>query len=203
MSTREDARRACRRSLARQRGLSFIELVIFIVVVGVALAAVMTAINRGIQSSADPMIRKQALAAAESLLEEIELQPFTFCDPRDPNVTTATSSAGCSSASFSMDSTGNWGAGKSRYGPPPAGTDFYNNVGDYNGFTMTGTLNDIFKQASSNLTGYNATVTVTQVGGSFSLTPADVLQINVTVTGSGNSITLTGFRFRHSPNLAD
>lgn len=190
-------------SRRRQAGLSIIELVIFIVVVGMALAAVLTAINRGIQNSADPMIRKQALAAAESLLEEIELQPFTYCDPRDANAATATSAAGCNSAAFSMDNTANWGAGKSRYGPPPPGTAFYNNVADYNGFTMSGTLNDIFQQASSNLTGYSATVSVSQVGTSFSLNNADVLRITVTVTGSGNSVTLTGFRFRHSPNLAD
>ena len=30
------------------------------------------------------MIQKQALAIAESLLEEITLQPFTYCDPDDP-----------------------------------------------------------------------------------------------------------------------
>jgi MSHA pilin protein MshD len=181
-----------------QRGLSLIELIVFIIVVSVALAGVLVAINAGVKRSADPMVRMQALAAAESLLEEIELQPFTYCDPGDPAASTATSSAGCTTTAQSMDNTANWGVGETRYGPV-----FFDNVADYNGFTMTGTLNDIFQQSSSRLTGYNATVSVTQVGTGFSLANTDALRIDVTVTGGGNTITVTGFRFRHSPNMAN
>src|SRR5215470_7670952 len=112
------------RAAARsQRGLSLIELIIFIVVVGIGLAGVLVAINTGVGRSADPMVRKQALAAAESLLEEIELQPFTYCDPGDTAASTATSSAGCTTAGQSMDTPGNWGVGKTRYGPA-----FFDNV---------------------------------------------------------------------------
>lgn len=183
----------------RALGLSLIELLVFIVVVGVALAGVLIAINVGAKSSADPMVRKQALAAAESLLEEIEQQPFTYCDPRDSSAATATSSAGCSLASYSMDTPANWGSGKTRYGPT-----FFDNVADYNNFSMSGTLNDVFQQASSRLSGYSASVTVTQVGTGFGLANnADALRVDVTVTGAGDSVTLTGFRFRHSPNLVD
>ena len=181
-----------------QRGLSLIELIVFIVVVSVALAGVLVAINLGVAHSADPMARMQALAAAESLLEETELQPFTYCDPSDSAASTAASSAGCTTAAKSMDNTANWGAGKTRYGPV-----FFDNVADYNGFTITGTLNDIFQQSSSRLAGYNATVSVTQVGAGFGLPNTDALRVNVTVTGGGNTITVTGFRFRHSPNLVN
>ena len=192
------------RAARRQRGLSFLELLLFIVIVSVCLVSVLVAINMGAQHSSDPMVRKQVLAAAESLLEEIELQPFTYCDPNDPSALTAVSSAvgptGCSAAGFSMDTPANWGAGETRYGPV-----FFDNVADYNNFSMAGTLNDIFQQASSRLAGYNASVTVSQVGGGFGagVPAADVLRIDVTVTGSGETITLTGFRFRHSPNLVD
>jgi MSHA pilin protein MshD len=177
-------------SASRARGLSFIELLMFIIIVSVCLAGVLAAINMGAQHSSDPMVRKQALAAAESLLEEIELQPLTYCDPRDASASVATSSAGCSAASFSMDNTANWGSGKSRYGPP-AQPDFFNNV------------DDIFQQASSSLAGFSASVKVTQVGTGFGLASTDVLRIDVTVTGSGNTVALTGFRFRHSPNLTN
>jgi MSHA pilin protein MshD len=180
-------------------GISLIELIVFILVVGVALAGVLSAINIGARRSADPMVRKQALAAAESLLEEIEQQPFTYCDPRDANAQTTTSAAGCATASFSMDNSANWGSGKTRYGPT-----FFDNVADYNNFTMNGTLNDVFQQAASRLNGYSATVSVSQVGTGFGLANnADALRIDVTVTGSGDSVTLSGFRFRHSPNLVD
>jgi MSHA pilin protein MshD len=186
-------------SASSERGLSFVELLMFIIVVSVCLAGVLAAINMGVQHSSDPMIRKQALAAAESLLEEIELQPFTYCDPDDPSAPVAASSAGCSAAGYSMDNTANWGAGETRYGAV-----FFDNVADYNNFTMSGTLNDIFQQSSSSLAGYSASVQVTQVGTGFGLTNnTDALRINVTVTGGGNTITLTGFRFRHSPNLID
>jgi MSHA pilin protein MshD len=176
-----------------------VELLVFIVVVGVALAGVLLALNVGARASADPMVRKQALAAAESLLEEIEQQPFTYCDPRDTAASTATSAAVCSTTSFSMDTPANWGAGKTRYGPT-----FFDNVADYHNFTMTGTLTDVLQQSSSRLNGYNAAVTITQVGTVFGLSSNnDALRIDVTVTGGGESITLTGFRLRHSPNLVD
>ncbi len=98
-----------------------------------------------------------------------------------------------------MDNPANWGVGKTRYGPV-----FFDNVADYNGFTMTGTLNDIFQQSSTRLSGYNASVSVTQVGTGFGLASnADALRIDVTVTGGGNTVTVTGFRFRHSPNLGN
>ena len=187
------------RRAARRSGLSLIELLVFIVVVGVALAGVLSAINVGARASADPMVRKQALAAAESLLEEIEQQPFTFCDPRDTSAPTAVSAAGCSATSFSMDNTVNWAAGKSRYGPT-----FFDNVADYHNFAMNGSLSDVFQQSSSRLNGYSAAVSVSQVGTGFGLANnADALRIDVTISGSGESVTLTGFRFRHSPNLVD
>jgi MSHA pilin protein MshD len=179
-------------------GLTLVELLVFILVLGVGLVAVLLAINTGVAGSADPMIRKQALAAAESLLEEVALQPFTFCDPRDGYATSATSAATCNQLTFSMDNPGNWGSGKSRYGP-----EFFNNVADYNNFSMTGTLEDLFQQASSRLTGYGASIRVTQAGADFGLPNAEVLRIDVSVTGGGEAVTLTGFRFRHSPNLGN
>jgi len=186
----------------RERGLSYIELLMFIIIVSLCLAGVLAAINMGAQHSSDPMVRKQALAAAESLLEEVQLQPFTYCDPNDPSAPAATSSSvgatACSAAGYVIDNTANWGAGKTRYGPA-----FYDNVGDYNNFSMNGTLSDIFQQSSSALSGYSASVKVTQVGAGFGLANTDVLRIDVNVTGSGNNVTLTGFRFRHSPNLID
>jgi len=55
----------------RQKGFTLIELIIFIVVVGAGLAGILAVSSTSIKSSADPLVRKQALAIAESLLEEI------------------------------------------------------------------------------------------------------------------------------------
>ncbi|MDW8469434.1 MAG: prepilin-type N-terminal cleavage/methylation domain-containing protein [Burkholderiales bacterium] len=65
-----------RRRRRRSRGFSLVELIVFIVVVGVGLAGVLAVLNLGAQKSADPMVRKQALAIAEQMLEEVALQPF-------------------------------------------------------------------------------------------------------------------------------
>jgi len=76
----------CKSRLSRQGGLSLVELVVFIVIVSVSIVGIFLVLNLATRTSADPVARKQALAIAESLLEEIELMPFTFCDPDDAAV---------------------------------------------------------------------------------------------------------------------
>ena len=72
-------------ALSKSRGLSLVELIMFIVIVGAAVAGIIAVISRTTQSSADPMVRKQALSIAEAMLEEVRLQPFTVCDAEDPS----------------------------------------------------------------------------------------------------------------------
>ena len=60
----------------RQQGLTLIELILFIVIVGVALAGVLAAFDHATRHSADPLVRKQAIAVAESLLEELWATPY-------------------------------------------------------------------------------------------------------------------------------
>lgn len=67
---------SARAAFLRQRGVSLIELIMFIVIVGVAVTGIVTVMTQAIAYSADPLIQKQAIASAESLLEEIELQDF-------------------------------------------------------------------------------------------------------------------------------
>ena len=72
----------------RDRGLSLIELILFIVIVSVSVVGVLAALDRTARASAEPLVIKQALAIAEALLEEVELMPFTFCDPEDAQAST-------------------------------------------------------------------------------------------------------------------
>src|SRR4051812_28925408 len=74
----------------RAAGFSLIEVVVFIVILGLAFTGLLILYDRTTTASVDPMVRKQALAISASLIEEIELRAFTFCDPDDANVYTAT-----------------------------------------------------------------------------------------------------------------
>ena len=67
-------------SIKRQAGISLVELILFIVIVSIGLAGILSVMNLTTRHSADPMVRKQALAAAESLMEEIALKNFSDPD---------------------------------------------------------------------------------------------------------------------------
>ncbi len=69
---------------SKQRGFTLIELILFIVIVSVGLTGILSVMNVTVKSSADPMVRKQAMAMAESLLEEILLK--NYHDPDATNV---------------------------------------------------------------------------------------------------------------------
>lgn len=57
--------------IRRQSGFTLVELVLFIVILSVGVAGILLVMNTVVASSADPMVRKQALALADSILEEI------------------------------------------------------------------------------------------------------------------------------------
>ena len=59
------------RRMRPQRGFTLIEVIIFIVVVGAGLAGILAVSTNAVKGSADPMVRKQAMALADSILEEI------------------------------------------------------------------------------------------------------------------------------------
>ncbi|MGL4317270.1 MAG: type IV pilus modification PilV family protein [Pseudomonas sp.] len=66
--------------MKRQAGMTLVELVITIVIVGIAAAALYSAMAAIVGRSADPLLRQQSLAIAEAYMEEILLQPFSDPD---------------------------------------------------------------------------------------------------------------------------
>jgi MSHA pilin protein MshD len=62
--------------MRRQAGMTLVELVITIVIIGIAAAALFSAMAAITGRSADPLLRQQSLAVAEAYLEEVLLQPF-------------------------------------------------------------------------------------------------------------------------------
>jgi len=58
------------------RGATLIELIITIIVIGIALSGILNVVILTTSHSADPMVQRQAIAIAESYLEEIVLLPI-------------------------------------------------------------------------------------------------------------------------------
>jgi MSHA pilin protein MshD len=186
---------------SRIKGFTMIELIVFIAVVGVAVAGILLVLNATVAKSSDPMIRKNMLSIAEALLEEVELMPYTYCDP-----------------SLSADPTQSWAsaantgacAGPAQGLGPPNGetrvstTNPFNNVGDYSGASMPSQITDITGNPAAPA-GYSASVALTPEalnGIASTSTPAtmNVVRITVTVNYGTNSLVLEGYRARYWPN---
>lgn len=64
------------RRRARQQGMTLIEMVVAIVVIGVGLAGVLLAFSTTVRGSAEPIVQRQMAVIAEELIEEIMLKPY-------------------------------------------------------------------------------------------------------------------------------
>ena len=199
-------RQARRHRPRAEHGISLIELIVFIVIVGIAVAGVVGALSMATRASADPMIQKQALAIAEALLEEVQLQPFTYCDPDDPQAATAQSAAVGATGCTEAGSVENLMAAETTppYGPEDrlSATNPYDNVNDYNSLPVMTGITDLTGAAIPGLGGYTATVSVANQA--LAPVPAsESLLITVTVlgpTGTNTTVVLDGYRVRYAPN---
>lgn len=177
-----------------QLGLSLVEVIVFIVVVSVGVVGLMSVLSSSMKHSADPMLRKQALAVAEALLAEVASMPFTNCDPDgfDPATGSCTLAEGMGPEA---------GEARGSLAAP------FDNVNDYDNFSLAGGGTDIGGAGGVVVPGgYAATVRVTPdasfgVGGA-PLPAGDVLRISVTVAynGGSDSISLDTYRTRYAPN---
>jgi MSHA pilin protein MshD len=193
------------RAAVRQDGLTLIEMVMFIVIVGIALAGILGVMRFTTQNSADPVSRKQALMIAEGLLEEVSLARFSFCDPTSANADTAANAAECAVP----EAFGQAGA-------EPAGPRPYDNVNDYvpaaGQATAAFDVNGVLSDANNNpmkVTGYTARVTITpealgpagaSIGATGTSADTDVLRIHVEVSYGDQALALDGYRTRYAPN---
>ncbi|MBY0437204.1 MAG: prepilin-type N-terminal cleavage/methylation domain-containing protein [Burkholderiales bacterium] len=180
----------------RVRGASLIEVIVFIVIVSVAAGAVLGSLQWSVRASPDPMIRKQLLAIAESMLEEVLLQPHTWCDPTDVNLATATSDRDCASLPEALGPEPD----EDRYGTRMP----FNNVNDYHDFRMAG-IRNVRNEAVPGLEAYAVVVQVSDARlAAASGDSAEALRVLVTVTGPASSeLVLEGYRTRHAPNAAN
>ena len=208
-------------SINRQDGLTIIELVMFMVIMGVAAAGIIGVLNLGTKSSADPLRRKQAMLIAEAYMEEVQLAPFTICTSDDPAVGTATVRADCATPA----EVGTRAAGASRP---------YTNVAEYatilntpqNTFAVGGVDRDVNGRAlgqdqnlntmgNASLGGITTTVTLNLVGAAndalgpngraITSTANNLVALRITIitkygNGANDFIRLDGYRTRYAPN---
>ncbi|MBK7355375.1 prepilin-type N-terminal cleavage/methylation domain-containing protein [Propionivibrio sp.] len=149
----------------RQRGVTLIELIIFIIVISVGLVGILAVMNTTVRSSAQPMVRKQAMAMADAILEEILAKDATLTLPE-------TDFAACGNRAL------------------------YVGVQDYacfDGAPATAVIRGIDTLGSTPigaLVGFTAAVAVAPVA----VSGVALQRVAVTVTGSGETITLFGYR---------
>ena len=70
--------------MANQRGATLIELVISMVIIGIAVVGILKVMEVTTRHSADPMIQHQAVAIAEAYMEEILTKSYTV-EPESGN----------------------------------------------------------------------------------------------------------------------
>jgi MSHA pilin protein MshD len=166
-------------------GFTLIELIIFIVIISVGLAGVLSIFDTVTRRSADPVRAKQAIAVAEGMLDEIMNK--SFCDPDTVTLPAPGTSVPATCGTHTTEAT----------------RDLYDDVDDYNGYSRSG-VRDVASDATVVLAGYNVLVTVTTPGSNFvvsanTITPADYRIVTVTVSDTvGNqSYAITGYKFKN------
>jgi MSHA pilin protein MshD len=193
---------------SKERGLSLVELIMFIAVVGIGIAGILQVMSLTTRNSVDPQLRKQALSIAEGLLEEVQRSHFTFCDPSDGAAATAATPAACAIPEKVGQANGE-----------PVNARPYDNVNDYvnefnkavdypkdvvdNPITVNGVYTAKITISPEPALGPSDSVIAPDGGGEVDGEPAgmEALRIRVTVSYNNDrdSITLDGFRTRYAP----
>ena len=161
------------------RGTTLIEVIIFILIVSVAVTAVINGLSAAVRASSDPLMLRQTLAVAESLIHEIDNVPYAQKDPYNPG---------------GPDDAIGPETGETRAGSPLP----FDNPNDYSGYSETGIVTPDGTSVAG-LGSYSASVVATQQA--MGTVPAsDGLLVVVTSTApDGTTLTLTTFRARYQP----
>ena len=208
-------------STNRQRGVTLVELVIFMIIVGVAAAGILGVLNISGRNSADPVLRKQALMIAESFMEEVQMARFTLCEPTDANAVNAVVVGDCATPVVISN--------KAAAVPPVILTRPFGNVAHYaiqegvanSSFAVNGIDTDVNgrplgRNGANNLVGNSSLAPMTTqvtlrvlpaadalgpAGNAITSTTNDlrVLRITVRTTYGNGFVELDGYRTRYAP----
>ena len=154
-------------SSRRMAGVTLVELIIAIVIIGTALAGLVAAFSRANLASADPVITQQMLAIGEGMMEEVLLKPFELA--ADEVATPAR-------AQFND-------------------MRDYDRLDDANpGYASSG-IRDIDGEPIAGLENYGVSVRIQSDGVALTDVPAgNALRVTVTVSHGERQLVLTGWR---------
>lgn len=156
-----------------QGGFTLIEMVVFLVVISIGLAALLTVYNYSVTRSVDPVVRVKLLELAQSQLDEVMARKFAEETPTGGVPACGSAEPGAAaSCSFGLDS-----------GESLANPSTLDDVDDFNNYSAT-------------VNGYTTAVAVVSAGTELGLTVNnDAKRITVTATApGGEAITLSGYR---------
>jgi MSHA pilin protein MshD len=145
-------------------GVSLIEVILFILVIGIALAALVNVFMVANRGSADPALYRQSLAIAQAFVEEIRGKDY------------ANPPGGYANAPCNEDE-----------------RNLFDDVMDYDGYDRTGVA-DLGNVAIAGLAGYRVRVAVAQAAlGAVPLADGRRFTVTVT-DPAGNDTVLEGYR---------
>jgi len=180
---------------APQKGFTLIETIVFLLVVGIGVVGLLSAIGVAVRHSADPLPQKQALAIAEALMEEITSAGFTFCQAGTANFESATAADEANCGAGNVENVDREGADLARP---------FDNVNDY--VEKLDTLTDL----TASITGiampapadYKAQVTISEAGIG-TIPNSESLLVSLVVTGPNNTrVVLDSYRTRYAPRVS-
>jgi MSHA pilin protein MshD len=161
----------------RQSGMTLAELLVAMVVIAVGLAGVLTAFSVVVKNSSDPLIRKQMLAIAEEMMEEITPKQFAVTGSPPSN-----SEKDCRSGAAAV-----------------APREDFDDVSDYAGYATLG-ICDIEGLPVVALAAYAVSVTVTTGAALDGITvgTGDVKKVSVLVSHGNETLELNGWRVNYA-----
>lgn len=172
-------------SLRRQSGITLIELIMVVVLLGIVGVGMLTLIHNTTRSSADPLLIQQGNSIARSYLEEALLRPFC-----DPDFVTTSCPVDCAGVNACTSCTGAEGS-----------RNLFDDVCDYDGLSDGAGAVDQTGAAIAGLEDFNVSVTVQDdanadlnglLGNS-----GQVVRVDVNVTHDSNTtvnVQLNGYR---------
>jgi MSHA pilin protein MshD len=170
----------------QEKGFTLLELLIFVIITGIAVAAIAGLFAKNVGSSADPYLRQKALAVAKGYMDEILRQRWNHNTPFGGGCV-LTGSGQCVAINPANPAAA------------PIGNDGqirpdFDDVDDYHGLNESPT--DSSGTAMAGYAGFTVQVQVIQPGANWNNVDArDVRVITVTaVTPTNESISIRGYR---------